>query len=990
MALYPSPLPRNWIHDVFPSFHGADVRKKILSHVLKEFKRRGIDTFIDNNIERSKSIGPKLIEAIRGSRVAIVLLSKNYASSTWCLNELVEITKCRREFGQTVMPVFYEVDPSDVKKQSGEFGKVFQDICNGKKEEDTRTWREALVEVATIAGEHSSNWCSEAEMIEKIAADISNVLNDSVPSNYCDSLVGVGAHMEKMRSLLSLECDEVRMVGIWGPAGIGKTTIARALYENLCSNFTHTAFMESLKGGYTRNYLENYEYMLQLQEQLLSKTFSHKELKIGHLGVAQERLKNKKVLIVLDDVDRLVQLNAMADKPEWFGCGSRIIITTEDLNLLKAHGIDHIYKVDYPIDEEALQIFCTYAFGQNSPEDGFEELALEVTNLSGKLPLGLSIMGSYFRGMSKHEWINALPRLRSRLPDDIKSILRFSYDALCDKDKELFLYIACFFNLKSIETLEDHLEGTFLSLSHGLHILAERSLISREYGFVKMHSLLVQLGRDIVLSQSMYEPGRRQFLVDAKDICEVLANETGSESVVGMDLDLSEINREFNISDITFKRMCNLQFLRFYSRFDDNGDSKLHSPQNLKYLSLKLRLLHWDYFPATSLPSRFSTEFLVELNMRNSKLNKLWEGVQPLQNLRWVDLSHSSDMKELPDLSTATNLLSLDLSYCTSLMELPFSVGNATNLLILNIEYCNNLVEIPSSIENIHNVKIFFAGCSSLVKLPSCVWNITSLTTFNLQSFSSLVQSPLMWNAKNFQELDLSGCSSLKILPPIVIDTKSKVSLLNGYSHSAEFPSSVGSVNNLIELILSNCSSLVDANSLGILDLSGCSSPTKLPSSIGSIGNSNGFRKMLNFTGCSSLKKLPSSIGSVNNLFELVLSNCSSLAELPVSIGNATSLRTLDLSGCSSLVELPASIGNATILRTLDLSGCSSLKVLPYCIEKRTVKPEVLPTKLNFQSLGALDLPERTIGKSFHRSLLPKTAGKVKISIFVSPCFLSV
>ncbi|CDY07347.1 BnaA07g24260D [Brassica napus] len=826
MALYPSPLPRNWIHDVFPSFHGADVRKKILSHVLKEFKRRGIDTFIDNNIERSKSIGPKLIEAIRGSRVAIVLLSKNYASSTWCLNELVEITKCRREFGQTVMPVFYEVDPSDVKKQSGEFGKVFQDICNGKKEEDTRTWREALVEVATIAGEHSSNWCSEAEMIEKIAADISNVLNDSVPSNYCDSLVGVGAHMEKMRSLLSLECDEVRMVGIWGPAGIGKTTIARALYENLCSNFTHTAFMESLKGGYTRNYLENYEYMLQLQEQLLSKTFSHKELKIGHLGVAQERLKNKKVLIVLDDVDRLVQLNAMADKPEWFGCGSRIIITTEDLNLLKAHGIDHIYKVDYPIDEEALQIFCTYAFGQNSPEDGFEELALEVTNLSGKLPLGLSIMGSYFRGMSKHEWINALPRLRSRLPDDIKSILRFSYDALCDKDKELFLYIACFFNLKSIETLEDHLEGTFLSLSHGLHILAERSLISREYGFVKMHSLLVQLGRDIVLSQSMYEPGKRQFLVDAKDICEVLANETGSESVVGMDLDLSEINREFNISDITFKRMCNLQFLRFYSRFDDNGDSKLHSPQNLKYLSLKLRLLHWDYFPATSLPSRFSTEFLVELNMRNSKLNKLWEGVQPLQNLRWVDLSHSSDMKELPDLSTATNLLSLDLSYCTSLMELPFSVGNATNLLILNIEYCNNL----------------------------------------------------------------------------------------------------------------------------------------LPSSIGSIGNSNGFRKMLNFTGCSSLKKLPSSIGSVNNLFELVLSNCSSLAELPVSIGNATSLRTLDLSGCSSLVELPASIGNATILRTLDLSGCSSLK------------PEVLPTKLNFQSLGALDLPERTIGKSFHRSLLPKTA----------------
>lgn len=70
----------------------------------------------------------------------------------------MEITKCRRAFGQTVMPVFYEVDPSDVKKQAGEFGKVFENTCNGKTEEDTSKWREALAEVATIAGEHSRNW----------------------------------------------------------------------------------------------------------------------------------------------------------------------------------------------------------------------------------------------------------------------------------------------------------------------------------------------------------------------------------------------------------------------------------------------------------------------------------------------------------------------------------------------------------------------------------------------------------------------------------------------------------------------------------------------------------------------------------------------------------------------------------------------------------------------------------------------------------------
>lgn len=105
---------------------------------------------------------------------------------------------------------------------------------------------------------------------------------------------------------------------------------------------------------------------------------------------------------------------------------------------------------------------------------------------------------------------------------------------------------------------------------------------------------------------------------------------------------------------------------------------------------------------------------------------------QPLQNLKWVDLSYSKNLKKLPDLSTATNLVSLDLSHCSGLMEVPSSIGNATNLLVLNIEYCSSLVTIPTSLGNIPNLKIFLAERSSLVQLPSCIWNITSLNTFNL------------------------------------------------------------------------------------------------------------------------------------------------------------------------------------------------------------------------------------------------------------------
>ena len=102
---------------------------------------------------------------------------------------------------------------------------------------------------------------------------------------------------------------------------------------------------------------------------------------------------------------------------------SRIIVTTQDHKLFRAHGINHIYKVGFPPTEEALQIFCMYSFGQKFPKDGFEALALKVTELAGSLPLGLRVMGSYFRGMSKQEWTRSLPRLEASLGADIQSVL---------------------------------------------------------------------------------------------------------------------------------------------------------------------------------------------------------------------------------------------------------------------------------------------------------------------------------------------------------------------------------------------------------------------------------------------------------------------------------------------------------------------------------------------------------------------------------------
>ena len=144
-----------WTYDVFLNFRGEDTRKNFTDHLYNALKNKGILTFRDDEkLERGKFISQELVKAIEESRFAIVIFSINYAFSTWCLDELVHIVRCMKETGLEVLPIFYQVDPFDVRKQKGTFAKAFDEYEESFKEsvEKVKTWRSTLREVANLWG----------------------------------------------------------------------------------------------------------------------------------------------------------------------------------------------------------------------------------------------------------------------------------------------------------------------------------------------------------------------------------------------------------------------------------------------------------------------------------------------------------------------------------------------------------------------------------------------------------------------------------------------------------------------------------------------------------------------------------------------------------------------------------------------------------------------------------------------------------------------
>ncbi|XP_054781841.1 disease resistance protein Roq1-like [Prosopis cineraria] len=359
-------------HEVFMSFmRGEDTQESFPYRLNSSLKNAGICIIKDDTELNSEyDISIKLLRSIEGSGISIIMFSEHYASSKRCLDELAKIMDFRRARYLVVVTIFYGVHPSDVRDQKSNFGKEFRNLVQriSPTDDQVSRWTAALSEAGrmvkfVVPNSKSKN---ESEDIENIVKHVRCMLDTKDPFA-TDILVGLSSRVQEVITMLqNHQSKDVVSVGIWGMGGIGKSTIAKLIYENIRPQFESSCFLSNVREAWGMGQGSS------LQSTLRGMICGPSNISIVGIELGSIRLYLKKVLVVLDDVNQLEQLEALWGTREWFGEGSRIIITTRDLHLLEAFQVDHVYAMKLLSNCESTELFNRYVFRQESPETFIE------------------------------------------------------------------------------------------------------------------------------------------------------------------------------------------------------------------------------------------------------------------------------------------------------------------------------------------------------------------------------------------------------------------------------------------------------------------------------------------------------------------------------------------------------------------------------------------------------------------------------------------
>nr|WIL60034.1 nodulation protein [Melilotus officinalis] len=680
MAMQPrsssSSCSNEFTYQVFLSFRGPDTRYRFTGNLYKALTDKGIHTFIDDReLQRGGEIKPSLDKAIEESRIFVPVFSANYASSSFCLDELVQIIHCYKTKGRLVLPIFYGVDPSHVRHHRGSYGEALDEhekrFENNKDNmERLQKWKIALTQTANLSGYHHCPTQSHRYATSTIVEYISNKIN-RVSLHVANYPIGIQSRVQQVKLLLDNGSDDgVHMVGIYGTGGLGKSTLARAIYNVVDDQFDGLCFLHNVRENSTQNNLKH------LQEELLLKIVGL-NIKIGDVNegipIIKERLCRKKIFLILDDVDELKQLQILAGGLDWFGPGSRVIITTRDKHLLTSHGIQRMYAVKELNGKESLELLRWTAFQNNKVHSSYEDILKRVVAYASGFPLVIEIVGSNLFGKCIEDWRYILDGYKKIPNKEIQKILKVSFDALEEEEK------------------------------------------SRE-----------GMGKEIVRQESPKKLEKRSRLWLQEDLIEVLDKNTESSDIEIIYLNSGSTEAIIDWNGKAFEKMKNLKTLIIKSGNFFKGS--VHFPSNL-------RILTWEKYHSKCIPSSILNkkfESMKVLKFDNCEYLTEISDLSCLPNLENLSFKNCKNLITIHNSIGLLNKLEfLNASGCIKLKSFP--PLKLTSLKDLNLSRCKCLRRFPEILGKIETMNSIDIWETSIEDFPISFQNLTGLTKISIE-----------------------------------------------------------------------------------------------------------------------------------------------------------------------------------------------------------------------------------------------------------------
>ncbi|XP_056162448.1 disease resistance protein L6-like [Syzygium oleosum] len=983
-------------YEVFLSFRGLDTRKGFIDHLYNGLIDAGIHAFKDDNeLRQGEKIGPDLLAAIKNSKILIPILSVNYGESSWCLDELVQIMECKNNStGHIVLPIFYKVKVSHVRHQIGSFGKTFRERESRLRERGfdptiLEKWKQALTEVSSLKGLNADGY--EGELVKSVVRKVLNELKKEFELVISENLVGIDRHIEKVMEFVNNNSRATLFVGIHGMGGIGKTTLAKTIYNKLSNKFEHRSFIADIRESCKRNGLEY------LQNQLISDILKHSNQVSNRdegIRFISSKFEGNKVLILLDDMDDDDQLMALAGNHNWFSSGSIIIITTRNKSILDNAEVDCNYELDEMDKDISSILFSRHAFRNDVPPSEFEVLTRDVVSATGGLPLSLEVLGSFLHDKKPNIWRDTIKKLRKVPHKKVQEKLKISYDALEYGQQQIFLDIACFVIGTDGRIASYMWDACDFFPNEGIEVLRLMSLIKvGDDHELKMHDQLRDLGRDIVCKENEREPQYRSRLWDTEEVMKVLKRNKGTEKIEAIYLSFdATAGLGGNIhADEQFKNLRRLRFLHV---------SGAHLSGDFKNSIEELRWLQWHNCPLTFEAKNFYVRELVALEFSGSLISNNWQGwsfVMTAKKLKFLDLTSCGSLEGTFFLSAFKNLEVLILENCSRLEQIDSSIEDMKSLVRLDLARCEMLKELPNGIGALQNLEILNISGTKIKELPDGIGALKNLEILNISSTEIREISESIGALQNLEILNISS-TEIKELPDSIGNLKNLEILDIGGTGMKELPNGIGRLKKLRKLNTWQCRELqslpVLPSSLIYLNVT-CQS-FKL-SSLFHITN----LKELDLLYCGVLdciSELPSSLSE--------LSECSQQADVEeldlqkspntpfkleilkihggkfreiLDVSQLNHLRNLFVASCTNILEVRG-LDRLKYLESLDIFDCTSIERLDLSKSEsiKKLRFEICENLVEIQGLYMLELLEELSIKkcvSIERLDLPKSEG---------------